>query len=612
MSRIVSVCLCVVVALVAVAGVSLVRPFPALAASGTLTMETPLHQSPEHGAPLIALLPEGTVVSVDGPPVDGFYPVSAGNMSGWMRGETLELAKDEIDEAADAEGTPDGGAESVPIEQEASDTPSQTEEPAAAPPDAAADPALTEEPVVDPAATDPAADAAFVEPVAEVTDTTTAEAVALDPSTAETVAPDAAPAETVVADPATDAPATEPLTEPVTPEPALDPNVTPMPVVETAPTGPASAAVDVPIHVGPGPDFDLISTVPMGSTVEQTGHLIDGYVSVQFNDVTGWAAFDQLGAPGATAAETVPDESLTSEPLAEPLAAGTPVPVTPDAQDPDEKAVKAEPTPESTVSPTPTPEPPPVGPASVVVDAPILSGPGPDYGLIFTVPNGSTVEQTGELVDGYVSVQYKEVFGWAAREHLAEPIEFVDETPPEETAEPVDTKTPRPGSGVAYTTIDLSLRDGPSANEEPIVAVPAGSRVVLTGVMEGDFQRVTFKDEIGWIANEYLATPETPAPNGEAKGRQENYSERQIVRIIYQAADRYDQSRSDMLRVARCESNLDPYAVNPSGSYGLFQFIRSTWKSTPFGDEDVFDPSANANAAAWMWEQGRKSEWVCQ
>ncbi len=54
------------------------------------------------------------------------------------------------------------------------------------------------------------------------------------------------------------------------------------------------------------------------------------------------------------------------------------------------------------------------------------------------------------------------------------------------------------------------------------------------------------------------------------------------------------------------------YAVNPSGSYGLFQFIRSTWKSTPYGDEDVFDPEANANAAAWMWSEGRKSEWVCQ
>jgi uncharacterized protein YraI len=611
MSRFISVCLCALVTLVAVAGVSLVSPLPALAASGTLTMETPLHQSPDHGAPLLALLPEGAVVSIDGPPVDGFYPVSTGDMSGWMRGETLQLAKDEVADSAAAEGTPDGVDASVPIEQEASQTPPASENAVDAPADAAADPALTETPVAEPAATDPAADATFVEPVTQTTDTTATEAVTTEPSADETVAPDAAPAETVAADPAAVAPATEPLAAEMTPEPAPAPNVTPIPVVKTAPTGPASAAVDVPIRVGPGPEYDLISTAPTGSTVEQTGHLVDGYVSVQFNDVTGWAAFDQLGAPGAAVAAAPPAESPTSEPVAEPLAAGSPTPATLDSQAPAETAVTAEPTPEPTVPPTPTPEPP-VGPASVVVDMPILSGPGPDYGLIFTVPNGSTVEQTGDLVDGYVSVQYKEVFGWAAREHLAEPIEFVEETPPAETAEPVDTKTPKPGSGVAYATIDLSLRAGPSANEEPIVAVPAGSKVVLTGVMEGDFQRVTFKEEIGWIANEYLASPENPAPNGEAKGKQENYSERQIVRIIYQAADRYDQSRSDLLRVARCESNLDPYAVNPSGSYGLFQFIRSTWKSTPYGSEDIFDPQANANAAAWMWKQGRKSEWVCQ
>ena len=62
------------------------------------------------------------------------------------------------------------------------------------------------------------------------------------------------------------------------------------------------------------------------------------------------------------------------------------------------------------------------------------------------------------------------------------------------------------------------------------------------------------------------------------------------MRIIYDAADRYDQSRSDMLRVAECESNLDPYAVNPSGSYGLFQFIRSTWESTPYGTRTSSTP----------------------
>ncbi|MBW3631586.1 MAG: transglycosylase SLT domain-containing protein, partial [Chloroflexi bacterium] len=189
------------------------------------------------------------------------------------------------------------------------------------------------------------------------------------------------------------------------------------------------------------------------------------------------------------------------------------------------------------------------------------------------------------------------------------------EAPPTDTApvaaEPVEVKTPRPGSGVAYTTVDMSLRNGPSATEPPVTVVPAGSRVVLTGVMEGGFQRVTYKDQIGWIADEYLQSPADPEPEVGKRGNPQ-YSRREIIRIINQAADRYGQSRSDMVRVAECESNLDPYAVNPSGSYGLFQFIRSTWKSTPYGNKDIFDPQANANAAAWMWSEGRKSEWVCQ
>src|SRR3954466_6874612 len=93
MPRTVSACLCAM-ALVVMSVGGLFLAAPALAASGTVTMETPLHESPDPNAPLIALLPEGTVVSIDGPPVDGFYPVSTEGMSGWMRGETLTLEKD--------------------------------------------------------------------------------------------------------------------------------------------------------------------------------------------------------------------------------------------------------------------------------------------------------------------------------------------------------------------------------------------------------------------------------------------------------------------------------------------------------------------------------------
>ena len=90
-------------------------------------------------------------------------------------------------------------------------------------------------------------------------------------------------------------------------------------------------------------------------------------------------------------------------------------------------------------------------------------------------------------------------------------------------------------------------------------------------------------------------------------------SEEAILRYIRRAARKYGQSRRAMIRVARCESNLDPCALNRSGPYfGLYQYLKSTWKSTPYGDRDIYDPKAQALATGWMWKKGRKNEWGCK
>lgn len=102
---------------------------------------------------------------------------------------------------------------------------------------------------------------------------------------------------------------------------------------------------------------------------------------------------------------------------------------------------------------------------------------------------------------------------------------------------------------------------------------------------------------------------------GERKDRRckNRHSEQEILRFIAKAAKKYGQSKKVMERVARCESALDPCAVNRSGPYyGLFQFLKSTWKTTPYKNRSIWDPEAQALATAWMWKQGRKNEWACQ
>jgi hypothetical protein len=317
------VCLCAVMALVALVGGPLVSPGPVLAASGTLSIATSLHEAPDPGATVIALLPAGTIVTIDGPPVDGYYPVTAGDLSGWMRGETMLVEKDVV--AGDLQGSPapDDASEVVPGD-EAAGTDSVAEDPstaAAAPRDPAAgsiddtiapveatpnapgsnpelngDPGLDED-LPEPALTEPGVTAMPDDALVGAADPATeAPEGAIGPAPGD-AAGSALPPETSAATPPSSvAPVSEtPVVDAVEGEPTLGADVTPIPVSDAAPFGPASVTTEAPILLGPGPEYGLLTTAPAGSMVEKTGHLINGYVSVQYAAVTGWAPLAHLG-----------------------------------------------------------------------------------------------------------------------------------------------------------------------------------------------------------------------------------------------------------------------------------------------------------------------------
>ena len=160
---------------------------------------------------------------------------------------------------------------------------------------------------------------------------------------------------------------------------------------------------------------------------------------------------------------------------------------------------------------------------------------------------------------------------------------------------------------MAYrVTADTELRDAPSRSARVVADLPQGAVVRKTGEQVRRWVPVAHKRRSGWVAERLLE----PTADRESDG---DWTEAEIVEVIREAARRHGQPEDDMVRVARCESNLDFRAVNQAGPYfGLFQFLRSTFASTPYADEDIFDPVANANAAAWMWQQGRRNEWACQ
>lgn len=96
-----------------------------------------------------------------------------------------------------------------------------------------------------------------------------------------------------------------------------------------------------------------------------------------------------------------------------------------------------------------------------------------------------------------------------------------------------------------------------------------------------------------------------------------------IEQIIIDAANKYGIDPNYALRIARCESSLDPNTVNynyaevpghhPSG---LFQHLTNYWPQRAidygYAGASVFDPVANANVTMAMWAKEGTGQWECK
>jgi hypothetical protein len=96
-----------------------------------------------------------------------------------------------------------------------------------------------------------------------------------------------------------------------------------------------------------------------------------------------------------------------------------------------------------------------------------------------------------------------------------------------------------------------------------------------------------------------VSRPVTIAPSQEA-----------VAAIIRAAAAKWGADPNQLIRVAMCESHLNPNSYNPAGYYGLFQFNPNTFKA--HGGTNIWDATDQANVAAHMFAQGLSGEWGCK
>ena len=238
----------------------------------------------------------------------------------------------------------------------------------------------------------------------------------------------------------------------------------------------------------------------------------------------------------------------------------------------------------------------------------LRAGPSLADWVSLVMPAGSGVTVTGDARNGFHPVTYGNATGWAYGAYLSWGGWSANPGP----AAAAVAASP---TGIATTTTALNLRAGPSTNDAIVTVMPWGAGLTLTGQSANGFVSVTYNGVSGWAYASYLGespvAPAAAAPSQSIAVAGASGTD-WIVQIIYDAAARYGQSGEDMLRVARCESGLYQYAEGRLGEQGIFQFMTSTWATTPYANFDIFDPWASANAAGWMWANGRRAEWVCQ
>ncbi|HEU5433633.1 MAG TPA: SH3 domain-containing protein, partial [Thermomicrobiales bacterium] len=176
---------------------------------------------------------------------------------------------------------------------------------------------------------------------------------------------------------------------------------------------------------------------------------------------------------------------------------------------------------------------------SAAADVALMAGPGATFGVLTTVPAGSSLKVEGDASDGFVPVSYNGVSGWVP-------------------AGAVDNGDSGGDNGANGGNDGGGKGNGGNASAAPADTATNASSTSSDTAPAGDASGAA-----------PAAAPATDSGLNPPAGGQ--YSQNQVIGIITDAAHQYGQNSDDMVRVARCESGLNPSAVGGGQYYGLFQ-----------------------------------------
>ncbi len=119
------------------------------------------------------------------------------------------------------------------------------------------------------------------------------------------------------------------------------------------------------------------------------------------------------------------------------------------------------------------------------------TGPGLTFGVILVIPNGSTVNTTGAVQNGYTQLTYNGTTGWVASQYVA-----------------------ISGGTTTATVFDgaLNLRSGPGLTFPVITVMPDGATVTITGSLQNGYYPVRYGSTNGYAAAAFLRIGTGPSP----------------------------------------------------------------------------------------------------